>query len=176
MNTALPTIQAIFHADLHLASYVDTGYILAAGVVVPLSAFLANRFGIKKIYLGSLAAFTIGSVLCGLAPTITWLIVFRIVQGAGGAVHFPLSFSLLFSTFPQEERGKANGYFGIPVSSPGWRRWDFSGRPSFCRSISRSCAASHPSPPVCYCCGKASARSPAPSLADNFISGSDRAS
>ncbi|HZS92958.1 MAG TPA: MDR family MFS transporter [Chloroflexota bacterium] len=115
VNTALPTIQAIFHADLHLASYVATGYILAAGVVVPLSAFLANRFGIKKIYLGSLAAFTIGSVLCGLAPTITWLIVFRIVQGAGGAALFPLSFSLLFSTFPQEERGKANGYFGIPV-------------------------------------------------------------
>src|SRR5579883_1484408 len=115
VNTALPTIQAIFHADLHLASYVATGYILAAGVVVPLSAFLANRFGIKKIYLGSLAAFTIGSVLCGLAPTITWLIVFRIVQGAGGAALFPLSFSLLFSTFPQEERGKANGIFGIPV-------------------------------------------------------------
>lgn len=115
VNTALPRIQAVFHADLHLASYVATAYILAAGVVVPLSAFLANRFGIKKIYLGSLACFTAGSVLCGFAPTITYLILFCVLQGAGGAALFPLSFSLLFAAFPQEERGKANGFFGLPV-------------------------------------------------------------
>ncbi len=115
VNTALPNIQTVFHADLHLASYVATGYILAAGVIVPLSAFMANRFGIKKIYVGSLVSFTVGSVLCGLAPNIMLLIVLRIVQGAGGAALFPLSFSLLFSAFPQEERGKANGYFGLPV-------------------------------------------------------------
>ncbi len=115
VNTALPTIQRVFKADLHLASYVATGYILAAGVVAPLSAFLANRFGIKKIYLGSLALFTVGSVLCGLAPNVLLLILFRILQGAGGAALFPLSFSLLFAAFPQDERGKANGYFGLPV-------------------------------------------------------------
>ena len=115
VNTALPKIQQAFHADLHLASYVATGYILAAGVVVPLSAFLANRFGIKRIYLGSLALFTAGSVLCGLAPNVLLLILFRVLQGAGGAALFPLSFSLLFAAFPQDERGKANGYFGLPV-------------------------------------------------------------
>src|SRR5581483_12253059 len=85
VNTALPTIQAAFHAELHLASYVATGYILAAGVVVGLSSYLANRFGIKKIYLGSLTLFTIGSMLCGLAPNTLLLILFRILQGAGGA-------------------------------------------------------------------------------------------
>jgi MFS transporter, DHA2 family, multidrug resistance protein len=115
VNTALPRIQRVFGADLHVASYVATAYILAAGVVVPASGFLANRFGIKRIYLASLSFFTLGSVLCGAAPNMLTLIAFRVLQGAGGAALFPLSFALLFAAFPQEERGKANGLFGIPV-------------------------------------------------------------
>lgn len=115
VNTALPTIQRDLHADLHLASYVATAYILAAGAVVPLSAFLSNRFGIKRIYLLSLAVFTVSSALCGLAPNVWLLIIFRVLQGAGGAALFPLSFAILFAVFPEEERGKANGIFGIPV-------------------------------------------------------------
>jgi MFS transporter, DHA2 family, multidrug resistance protein len=115
VNTALPQIQMDFKANLHLASYVATAYILAAGVVVPASAYLANRFGIKRVYLLSLTVFTVGSVLCGLAPTMIVLILFRVLQGAGGAGLFSLSFALLFAAFPQNERGKANGVFGIPV-------------------------------------------------------------
>jgi DHA2 family multidrug resistance protein len=115
VNTALPRIQKDFNADLHLASYVATGYILAAGVIVPATAFLANRFGTKRVYLASLTLFTIGSALCGIAPNIDLLIAFRILQGAGGAALFPLSFAMLFAVFPQEERGRANGIFGIPV-------------------------------------------------------------
>src|SRR5207237_5622970 len=64
---------------------------------------------------GSLALFTIGSALCGLAPSLPLLIAFRVLQGAGGAALFPLSFAILFSTFPPEELGLANGVFGIPV-------------------------------------------------------------
>src|SRR5947199_3057296 len=76
VNTALPRIQRVFGADLHVASYVATAYILAAGVVVPASGFLANRFGIKRIYLASLSLFTLGSVLCGAAPNMLTLIAF----------------------------------------------------------------------------------------------------
>ena len=115
VNTALPRIQHDFGAGLHVASYVVTGYILAAGVVVPASGFLANRFGMKRVYVSSLALFTAGSALCGLAPNIGLLIAARVLQGAGGAALFPLSFALLFSVFSSEERGKANGIFGIPV-------------------------------------------------------------
>ncbi len=115
VNTALPKIQTSFHASLHLVSYVVTGYILAAGVMVPLSGFLANRFGIKRIYLASLTLFTVFSVLCGLAPNTLVLILCRILQGAGGAALFPLAFALLFEAFPDEEHGKANGIFGLPV-------------------------------------------------------------
>lgn len=116
VNTALPRIQTVFHADVHAASYVVTGYLLAAGIVVPASAFLAGRFGIKRIYLTSLAGFTLCSALCGVAPTLSFLIAFRIAQGAAGASLLPLSFALLFSVFPAEERGHANGIFGIPVT------------------------------------------------------------
>jgi DHA2 family multidrug resistance protein len=115
VNTALPRIQHDFGADLHLASYVATGYILAAGVVVPASGFLANRFGMKRVYTTSLVLFTLGSALCGAAPNIHLLIAARVLQGAGGAALFPLGFALLFSVFSNEERGKANGIFGIPV-------------------------------------------------------------
>ena len=87
VNTALPSIQHSFGADLHLASYVATAYILAAGVVVPASAYLANQFGIKRVYTLSLGLFTITSALCGLAPNIGLLIVFRILQGAAGAAY-----------------------------------------------------------------------------------------
>src|SRR5271157_1684195 len=70
VNTALPRIQRDFGADLHLASYVATAYILAAGVLVPATGFLANRLGIKRVYIASLVVFTFGSALCGLAPNI----------------------------------------------------------------------------------------------------------
>ena len=115
VNTALPHIQLAFGTDLHTASYVVTGYLLAQGVVIAASGFLANRFGIKRVYLLSLALFTFFSALCGLAWNIESLIFFRVLQGAGGAALFPLSFSLVFGAFPEEQRGLANGIFGIPV-------------------------------------------------------------
>ncbi len=115
VNTALPKLQAVFGAGIHESSYVATGYTLASGVVVPATGFLANRFGIKRVYLASLAAFTVGSALCGLSWSMGVLIVFRILQGAGGAALFPLAFAILFQAFPPEERGRANGFFGIPV-------------------------------------------------------------
>ncbi len=115
VNTAIPKLQAVFGADLHQISYVATGYTLAAGVVVPATAFLANRFGIKRVYLSSLVLFTIGSALCGLAWNTASIITFRVLQGAGGAALFPLSFALVFGAFSPQERGRASGLFGIPI-------------------------------------------------------------
>jgi EmrB/QacA subfamily drug resistance transporter len=115
VNTALPHIQRAFGSDLHMASYVTTAYTLAQGVIIAASGFLANRFGIKRVYLLSLALFTLGSALCGIAWNIQILILFRVLQGASGAALFPLSLSLIFGAFPEEQRGLANGIFGIPV-------------------------------------------------------------
>ncbi len=115
VNTALPKMQAVFGANLHQISYVVTGYTLAQGAAIPATAYLANRFGSKRVYVTSLAAFTLGSALCGLAPNTIAIIVFRVVQGVGGAALFPLTISIIFSTFAPAERGLANAFLGIPI-------------------------------------------------------------
>src|SRR5258706_6421892 len=115
VNPALPHIQRAFGAALHMASFVTTAYTLAQGVVIAASGFLANRFGIKRVYLLSLTLFPLGSALCGIAWNINILILFRVLQGASGAALFPLSLSLICGAFPEEQRGLANGIFGIPV-------------------------------------------------------------
>ncbi len=115
VNIAIPKLQAVFGADLHQISYVSTAYTLAQAAVIPATAFLANRFGIKRIYLLSLTAFTLSSALCGLAWDTSSLILFRVVQGVGGAALFPLSFAIVFAAFPPSQRGRANGFFGIPI-------------------------------------------------------------
>jgi len=115
VNIAIPKLQAVFGADLHQISYVSTAYTLAQAAVIPATAFLANRFGIKRVYLLSLTAFTLSSALCGLAWDTSSIILFRIIQGVGGAALFPLSFALVFAAFPPSERGRANGFFGIPI-------------------------------------------------------------
>ncbi len=115
VNIAIPRLQTAFGADLHSVQWVLTAYILTLGVVTPTTAFFADRFGLKRFYLFSLAAFTLGSALCGLAWSLPVLIAFRILQGIGGASLFPLSLTLLFREFPPEERGTSMGFFGIPA-------------------------------------------------------------
>ena len=115
VNIAIPRLQTAFGADIHSVQWVLTAYILTQGVITPTAAFFSDRFGIKRFYIMSLAAFTIGSALCGLAWSLPILIIFRILQGAGGAALFPLSITLLFREFPPQERGTAMGFFGIPA-------------------------------------------------------------
>lgn len=115
VNIALPTLETDFGADVHSVQWVLTAYILTQGVATPATAFFADRFGIKRFYIISLAAFTAGSALCGLAWSLPVLIFFRVLQGAGGAALFPLSITLLFREFPPQERGMAMGLFGVPA-------------------------------------------------------------
>jgi DHA2 family multidrug resistance protein len=115
VNIAVPRLQTAFGADLNTVQWVLTGYTLAQGVATPLTGFLSDRIGIKRFYLISLVSFTIGSALCGIAWSLPTLIVFRILQGAGGAFLFPLSMTLMYREFPPHERGLAMGVLGIPI-------------------------------------------------------------
>src|SRR6202043_159200 len=115
VNIAIPRLQTAFGADIHSVQWVLTAYILAQGVATPAAAFFSDRLGIKRFYIMSLVAFTIGSAMCGLAWSLPILIAFRILQGLGGAALFPLSITLLFREFPPQERGMAMGFFGIPA-------------------------------------------------------------
>jgi EmrB/QacA subfamily drug resistance transporter len=115
VNIAIPRLQSAFGADLNSVQWVLTGYILAQGVATPLTGFFSDRIGIKRFYLISLALFTVGSALCGIAWSLPVLIFFRILQGMGGAFLSPLAITLLYREFPLEERGMAMGVLGIPI-------------------------------------------------------------
>lgn len=115
VNIAIPRLQTAFGADIHSVQWVLTAYILAQGVATPSAAFFADTLGIKRFYIISLAAFTLGSALCGLAWSLPVLITFRILQGLGGAALFPLSITMIFREFPPQERGTAMGFFGVPA-------------------------------------------------------------
>lgn len=113
VNIAIPRLQNAFGADLNSVQWVLTAYILTQGVVTPTTSFFADRLGTKRFYVIALSVFTVGSALCGLAWNLPVLIVFRVLQGVGGAFLFPLSITMLYREFPANQRGLASGIFGI---------------------------------------------------------------
>lgn len=122
VNVALTAMQRAFNTDVNTIQWVVTGYFLAQAAVIPISGYFGNRFGLKRMFAIALAIFTAGSLLCGLAPNIgglaggeTLLIVFRILQGIGGGMLFPLAISISFGAFPPTERAAASGLVAVPV-------------------------------------------------------------
>jgi DHA2 family multidrug resistance protein len=93
---------------------VLTSYLVSTAVVLPISGWLATVLGRKRFYMGCVALFTISSLLCGLAPSLTWLIVFRVLQGAGGGLQ-PSEQSILADTFPPEKLGMVFALYGVAV-------------------------------------------------------------
>src|SRR6266567_7354560 len=104
VNIAIPRLQTAFGADIHSVQWVLTAYILTQGVVTPTTAFFADRLGTKRFYILALAIFTAGSALCGLAWSLPVLIIFRVLQGVGGACLFPLAITMLYREFPPQQR------------------------------------------------------------------------
>jgi DHA2 family multidrug resistance protein len=115
VNVALPTMMGNLGATLEDISMVVTGYAIANAIILPASAWLAERFGRRKYYLGCILAFTLTSVACGLAPNLTFLIIFRIIQGAMGGALLPTSQTLIYEQFPKEKAGMAGAIFGMSV-------------------------------------------------------------
>ncbi len=109
INIALPKMMAVFSVSLDSIQWVVTAYTIALGVSVPLSGYLSDLIGSKKLYLGALALFTLGSVLCGIAWSSSSMIAFRIIQGIGGGIVGPVGNAIIFRTIPPEKRGVANG-------------------------------------------------------------------
>lgn len=115
VNVAFPTLRREFGASLSQAQWVLSIYVLALGITTPISGFLADRFHIKRMYLLGIAVFTIGSFLCGFAPSLGLLIVARGLQGIGGGICQPLGPPQLYRAFRPEEQGFALGLFGIAL-------------------------------------------------------------
>jgi MFS transporter, DHA2 family, multidrug resistance protein len=115
VNVALPYIAGGMGVSEDEASWVVTTYLVANAVSLTASSFLAQRFGRKSFFLTCLALFTASSVLCGLAPNLQALLLFRILQGLAGGGMVPVSQSILADSFPPEKRGQGFALFGIAV-------------------------------------------------------------
>jgi EmrB/QacA subfamily drug resistance transporter len=115
VNVALPRIIQVFGTNVNEGQLVLTGYMLALAVIMPATGYAADTFGSKRVYLTVIALFTLGSALCGLAPNIEGLILFRVIQGLGGGMVMPLGMSLLFQVAPPGQRGAIMGIFGLPL-------------------------------------------------------------
>jgi MFS transporter, DHA2 family, multidrug resistance protein len=114
-NIALPHIQASVSASQDQVSWVLTSYLVAAAIMTPPTGFLAERFGIKRVLLTSVAGFVFASILCGLSQSLVEIVLFRILQGVFGAAVVPLSQAVLVEIYPAEQRGTAMGLWGLAV-------------------------------------------------------------
>ncbi len=114
-NVALPHMQGSMSATQDQISWVLTSYIVMAAIFMPLTGFFTARFGRKRIFLWSVAGFTITSMLCGAAQDLFQLVLFRMLQGIFGAALVPLSQSVLLDSFPKEKHGSAMAMWGIGV-------------------------------------------------------------
>lgn len=115
-NVALPKMQGELSATQDQMSWVLTSYIIAAAIMIPLTGWLAGRFGRKKVFLISIFGFTIASALCGLATTLPEIVLFRLLQGISGAALVPLSQAALFDINRPEDFGKAMAMWGVGVT------------------------------------------------------------
>src|SRR5256714_1255626 len=115
VNVSLPHIAGNLSASTEEATWVLTSYLVANAIVLPLTGWLANYFGRRRRLLLSVGGFTFFSFLCGIAPNLPLLIVFRIFQGATGGGLQPLSQAIMMEALPQEKRGKAVAFWALGI-------------------------------------------------------------
>jgi DHA2 family multidrug resistance protein len=136
VNVSLTHIAGSLSATPNEATWALTSYLVANGIVIPISGWLANHFGRKNLLLISTAGFTVASLLCGIAPSMGLLVTFRIIQGACGGSLQPLSQAVMLEAFPPKQHGKAMAIWAMgaivaPVLGPvlgGWLTDNFSWR------------------------------------------------
>jgi MFS transporter, DHA2 family, multidrug resistance protein len=136
VNVSLPHIASSMAATTEEATWALTSYLVANAIVLPMTGWLAATFGRKRLLMMSTAGFTLSSFLCGAAPNLASLVIFRIIQGATGGALQPLSQAVLLESFRPEERGRAMGFWGLgivvaPILGPvfgGWLTENYSWR------------------------------------------------
>jgi MFS transporter, DHA2 family, multidrug resistance protein len=114
-NVALPYMQGSVSASQDQIDWVLTSYIVAAAIMTPPTGYLAGRFGLKRLFLVSVAGFTLASMLCGMAQSLLEIVLFRVLQGLFGAALVPLSQTVLLNINPKERQGSAMALWGVAV-------------------------------------------------------------
>lgn len=113
VNVGLPKIMAVFNTNPSKIQWIVTAYMLTLGVSMPVSGFLGDRYGYKRMYLLALALFVAGSALCGMAWNVESLIIARIIQGLGGGIMQPIGMAILYQNYPRSRMGMVLGFWGI---------------------------------------------------------------
>jgi len=114
LNTAVPTIAEGLHVQPLSMKAVLASYTLSLAVFIPISGWMANRFGTRRVFASAIGTFTLGSVLCGLSANIHWLVASRILQGCGGAMMLPVGRLTMVRTFAKSELIRAMSFVSIP--------------------------------------------------------------
>ncbi len=136
VNVSLEHIAGDLSSTIDEATWALTSYLVANAIILPITGWLASYFGRKRLLMMSIIGFTAASFLCGFAPTLGFLVICRIIQGAAGGCLQPLSQAILLEAFPPDQRGKAMGFWGLgivvaPVLGPvlgGWLTDSYSWR------------------------------------------------
>jgi DHA2 family multidrug resistance protein len=135
-NVALPYMAGNLGASNDQSTWVLTSYLVSNAIILPMTGWLAGALGRKRFFMSCLGIFTISSLLCGIAPSLGFLLLFRVLQGAGGGGLQPMAQAILADTFPPEKRGLAFALYGItaimaPTIGPtlgGWITFNYSWR------------------------------------------------
>lgn len=115
VNVAIPKIMGVFNASTDSVQWVSTVYMLALGVIVPLSGWLGDKLGYKRLYIISMAIFVAGSLLCGVSWSLNSLIGARVLQAVGGGMIMPTTMAMIYKMVPREKIGGAMGIFGMAL-------------------------------------------------------------
>lgn len=115
VNVSLPKMISVFNSSTAGAQWIVTAYMLTLGIVMPISGYLGDRLGYKRVYFAALLVFVTGSFLCGAAWSINSLVAFRVLQALGGGIMQPLGMAILYQNYPREKMGMVLGIWGISM-------------------------------------------------------------
>jgi EmrB/QacA subfamily drug resistance transporter len=115
VNVAIETLSRDFHTSVSTIQWVTTGYLLALAIVIPMSGWTVERFGAKRMWMISLAMFTVGSTMCGLSWSTGSLIAFRIFQGFGGGMIMPIGQTVMARAAGPQRMGRVMSILGVPT-------------------------------------------------------------
>src|SRR5450432_4197742 len=114
LNTAVPAISAALHVGPLSMKSVLASYTLSLAVFIPISGWMADRFGTRRVFAAAIGLFTLGSILCGISVNINMLVACRVLQGLGGAMMVPVGRMTMVRTFPKSELIRAMSFVSIP--------------------------------------------------------------
>lgn len=115
MNVALPVMMADLDISANTAQWLTTVFMLVNGILIPITAFLMERFTTRKLFITAMSLFAIGTLICGVSPTFSFIIAGRVVQAAGAGIIMPLLTNVILNLFPVDKRGGAMGLIGLAM-------------------------------------------------------------